>query len=431
MKIAVIGAGFSGLAVAWDLRQAGNEVDVFEAQETAGGLAGGFKHKDWEWSLEKHYHHVFVSDQEIKSFLQELELEEQLQFYDVFTGTYFQNQIAALDSPLTLLRYPFLTFIGKLRTALTLAFLKFWPWGEILERWTAEKFLKITNGRNAWQVLWQPLFEKKFGKYSQEINAAWFWARIHSRSKKLGYFTGGFQSLVDKIVKKLSTAGVNFYLKNKVDKIEKKQTKQGNKYLLSTTKKRKYDAVVFTGNSQQLLELIKLPKDYQQELKALSSLGAMTLVLELTKPFFDEAVYWLNINDLDMPFLAVVEQTNLISSSKYNRSHLVYVGNYLSPTEKDFKLNKKQVFKKYQPFLEQLSPGFSENIKNSFLFKNEAAQPVVGKNYSRILPKIITPYPGLYWAGMQQIYPFDRGVNYAVKIGRQAAAKILTAVDYD
>ena len=43
MKIAIIGAGFGGLAAAYDLRRAGHEVTIFESADYAGGLASGFK----------------------------------------------------------------------------------------------------------------------------------------------------------------------------------------------------------------------------------------------------------------------------------------------------------------------------------------------------------------------------------------------------
>ena len=46
-------------------------------------------------------------------------------------------------------------------------------------------------------------------------------------------------------------------------------------------------------------------------------------------------------------------------------------------------------------------------------------------NYSKLLPPLQTPVPGLYSACMAQIYPEDRGQNYAIRIGREAADAIL------
>jgi hypothetical protein len=35
------------------------------------------------------------------------------------------------------------------------------------------------------------------------------------------------------------------------------------------------------------------------------------------------------------------------------------------------------------------------------------------------------PLPGLYVATMSQVYPEDRGTNYAVRVGAQAASALL------
>ncbi len=425
MKVAIIGAGFSGLAAAWDLVRAGYEVEIYEAKSKAGGLAGGFRPDDWAWSLEYHYHHIFFTDQAFKQLLKEMGLRHLLFYKDVFTGSYYQDKIEQLDSPLALIKYPFLSWPAKIRTAATLAFLKLLPWGKKLEKWTAEDFLKFTMGQEAWDVLWRPLFENKFGAFADEINAAWFWARIHARSKKLGYFKGGFQNLANEMVEIFKSKGVKFHFETKAAKIKQVQSDQKLEIVTNAGVHQQYDHVVFTGTGQILKKLVDLPQTDQDSLENLDSLAAMTLVLELDKPFFEDQVYWLNINELDWPFLAVVEQTNLVSTDKYNQAHLVYVGNYLDKSRSEFKLSQEQLLEKYKPYLNQLSPNFTDNLKRIFLFKSEFAQPVVKRNHSQILPQIETPITGLYWAGMQQIYPFDRGTNYAVEIGRKAADKII------
>jgi hypothetical protein len=52
-------------------------------------------------------------------------------------------------------------------------------------------------GAAAYEQIWQPLLEGKFGEAYAEINMAWFWARIHKRSPRLGTFEGGFQAFFD------------------------------------------------------------------------------------------------------------------------------------------------------------------------------------------------------------------------------------------
>jgi len=46
-------------------------------------------------------------------------------------------------------------------------------------------------------------------------------------------------------------------------------------------------------------------------------------------------------------------------------------------------------------------------------------------DHSQRIPPIKTPIDGLYFASMSQVYPWDRGTNFAVEIGRRAACMIL------
>ena len=64
MRIAIIGAGFGGMAAAYDLKKAGHEITIYESADYVGGLASGFKEPHWDWFVEKFYHHWFQSDKD-------------------------------------------------------------------------------------------------------------------------------------------------------------------------------------------------------------------------------------------------------------------------------------------------------------------------------------------------------------------------------
>ena len=427
MKIAIIGAGFTGLATASELVEAGHSVTVFEAASQAGGLAGGFKLADWTWSLENHYHHVFETDRDFRNWLKKFNLDQHLFFKEAETYTLTSQHLAKLDTPMSLLKFPGLSWFSKIRTGASLVFLKIWPWGKFLEKFTAANFCRLTMGKKAWEVLWQPLFVGKFGDQAEQINAAWFWARIHIRSKKLGYYRQGFQQLADEVVKKLSQQGVKFIFQAPIKQLAEIDHRLQIDW---ANRQQSFDRVLFTGNSDQLLKLASplLPMTYQQQLASYEFLAAMTLVLVMDHKFFDQPIYWLNINQPNWPFLAVVEHTNLLADRYYKGQKVVYVGKYLAKNESLFKTaTAEKLLKIYQPYLEKLSPGFARHVKKQLLFKAEFAQPIVKLNHSSQLPQINTPHGQLFCAGMQQIYPFDRGINYAVKLGCDAAQKILAS----
>ncbi len=423
MKIAIIGAGFGALAIASDLSQSGHQIEVIDPNASAGGLATGFKDKKWDWALEEHYHHAFDTDKELKKFLKELGLLDQLVYKRVKSSTLYHGKIHQIDSPLSLLKFKEISFLSRLRVGLVLAFLKFLPNGVLLEGLRASQFLIKTMGREAWQVIWEPLFVSKFGRFSDQVNLSWFWARVNPRTAALGYFNGGFKNLADLIVQKLKTVGVKFLLSNKVLKIKKKNNLFNLTLLNSTNQetKKTYDLVISTLAAPvfaQLIDLAELKKE------RLLGLGAMTMLLRLRKKLLKDGTYWLNINEKNWPFVAVVEHDNYISSDHYGGESLVYLGRYLETSDHNYQKDAKQLMADYRPFLKQLDSSFEANLIEAKLFKAAFAQPISFVNQSRFLPKFNTSIKGLYWVSMQHIYPFDRGINHAIASGRRLAAHV-------
>ena len=76
-KIAIVGAGFTGLSAAYDLAKAGCDVTLFEADADIGGLAGTFELSPGT-RVEKFYHHWFTSDKHMFGLIRELGLESKV-----------------------------------------------------------------------------------------------------------------------------------------------------------------------------------------------------------------------------------------------------------------------------------------------------------------------------------------------------------------
>ncbi|MCH7641463.1 FAD-dependent oxidoreductase, partial [Patescibacteria group bacterium] len=292
MKIGIIGAGFAGLAAANRLAKKGHTVTVFERESRPGGLAVGFKVSSWKWPLEKHYHHWFVSDHYIRRLAKEIGHE--IIFKRPITSIYIDGEIMQLDSPISLLKFSKLPVSERLRTGAVLAYLKFTPFWKALESVTAENFLKKYMGKTSWEILWRPLFEKKFSKYSSEIPASWFWARIKKRSPSLGYPVGGFESFASSIVKSIRSKGSEVFYCVEVLSVSKKE----EKFLVETEKKvYKFDRVICTLPSPVFVKITKgLPENYSKSLLAFKGIGAVNLVLSLKRQFLTDGS--ANIKDL-------------------------------------------------------------------------------------------------------------------------------------
>lgn len=402
-KILIVGAGFTGLSAAWCLNHAGYSVTVIEQASQPGGLAGGWREKDWHWSLEKHYHHVFASDRALKRFLKETDLIDRLFFKQPITGFWTNGQTTSLVNSLT----P--------RSLLALGQLKLTQRWQKLENKLAAQWLKNHLGEASFERYWQPLFSGKFGQYQDQISLAWFWARIKARTFKLGYYQGGFQELAAALVKKLQAQGVKFYFNQEVKQIIGGFTIK--------TQQRSFSAeqLLLTTPLPTAMKLVpKLPKKWQK----IKFLNCLTLIIQTEKPLLKD-IYWLNISDSNFPFISLVEQTNFIPPEKYGGRHLIYLGKYLTEGDPLWSMTKNELIRHYLPYIKKIKPEFLRGwIKKAWLFKDRYAQPVVTPGYDQLKPTIKTPIKNLYLANLAHIYPWDRGVNFAVELGRQAAEVI-------
>ena len=208
MKIAIIGAGFGGMAAAWDLKKAGHEVTIFESADYVGGLASGFKEPHWDWSVEKFYHHWFQTDKSMFDLIHELGWEDHVLFPRPLTVMYHKGKFYPFNSILKALLFPGLGFgLDKIRFGFVGLFLRLTNNWKALEKTTANSWMMKWAGKNVYEKMWKPLLIGKFGPYYQDVNMAWMWARIKARTTRLGTFQGGFQQFADMFAEKLRGIG--------------------------------------------------------------------------------------------------------------------------------------------------------------------------------------------------------------------------------
>ncbi len=436
MKVAIVGAGVAGLSAAYDLAGAGHAVTIFEAAPVTGGLAAGFKAEGWEWHLEHFYHHWFESDREVLDLIREIGESDKVFFPRPTTSIYVDGKIYPFDSPLRMLLFPRLPLWPKLRFGLTGLYLRLTTNWRALERETAHNWLRRTMGETAYKILWEPLLIGKFGDYYREVNMAWFWARIHKRSYRLGYFQGGFQAFVDALTQRVEERGATILLNTATNSITSRPDQTFAVHYSSMAapgaapgpaETGTFDRVLLTVSPQLLTRLVPdLPETYLASIKKLKSMGAVVLILALKHSLTDQH-YWINLpKDQGFPFLGLVEHTNFIDRKHYGNDHIVYCGDYLHPDHEYFKLSREELLERFLPALVRFNPDFEPGwVTQSWLFRARYAQPVPPLNHSANIPPLQTPVPGLYWASMSQVYPWDRGTNYAVEIGRKAARLIM------
>lgn len=427
VKVGIIGAGIAGLTAGYELAQERHKVTIYEAAEQAGGLASGFRDSMWEWPLERFYHHVFETDTAIRKLTSDIGYGDNLFFRKGVTAHFWQGDFYPIAGPSEVLRFPGIPFIDRLRFGMAGFYLKYVTndW-QRLESITANQWTKRWMGKAAYEVIMRPLLEGKFGPHATEVNMAWLWARLKARSFKLGYYTGGFQGFVDALQTTVQNLGGTVHLQAPVQKLEP----TGKGWTLhSTAGSEHYDQVIVTGSPGLLAKLApQLPADYLGKLATLKSMGAVVLVLAL-KQQLTKNHYWIQgmLRKNGFPFLALVEHTNFIEAEHYGGDHLIYCGDYLPADHEYFRMSKEELLVQFLPAIKRFNNDFAyEWIRKTWIHREPYAQPIVGLNHSKNIPPLATPLPNLYWASMSQVYPWDRGTNFAVELGQRVAKELLT-----
>jgi len=428
MKIAIIGAGFSGMAAAYDLIKAGQQVTIYEAAGFVGGLASGFKEPGWDWSVEKFYHHWFASDKHMLGLIRELGWEDKVIFPRPLTVMYYKGKFYPFDSIVKMALFPGLGWgINKIRFGLVGLYLRLTNNWKALEKYTVDEWLRKWAGKKVYELMWQPLVIGKFGeRYYQQVNMAWMWARLKARTTRLGTFEGGFQNFANLFADKLREMGVEFRMQTPITRIWRAQ--EAGQVSIESDTSEHYDQVLITLSPEATAHLVpSLPEEYLRGLRTLKSMGAVVMVLALKHQLSEQNYYWYNLpKSAGYPFLALVEHTNFLPAEKFGGEHIVYVGDYLEPEHEYFKLTQEELLERFLPALQKFNPKFERDwVRKTWLFRTAYAQPVPLVEHSENIPDIRTPIKGIYFASMSQVYPWDRGTNFAVEIGRKAAKLML------
>lgn len=432
LRIGIIGAGAAGMAAAWDLTRLGHEVHLYEAEGKVGGLAAGFKDEGWDWTMEKFYHHWFQTDKSILKLIDDMGKTGKVLFPRPKTSYWIDNKIYRSEMNLSALSLP-LSFLAIIRLGLAGVYLKFLTrdWRS-LEKVTADSWMRRWMGDEAYNKFWRPLLIGKFADRYKEVNMAWMWARIYTRSLRLGIYEGGFQAFLEDLSKAVTAQGATLHLNAPVDAIG---SQEGKPTLTVKGQVEVFDRVISTASPGLMLKLAPSLKDtpYGKQIANLKSIGALCLVLALKQSLLTDGTYWLNLpatsadkSASQFPFLALVEHTNFMDKSHYGGDVLVYCGDYVPTDHEYFTLTEDQLVERFLPALKKVNPNFSADwIRKSWVWRAPYAQPIPFVNHSQNIPALKTPLSGVYWASMSQVYPWDRGTNYAVEIGQQVAKEAL------
>lgn len=429
--VVIVGGGFTGLTAGLVLTRAGRKVLIIEKDATPGGLAGTFEFRNGV-TVEKFYHHWFNNDVYVPELVKELGLEGQIVILPSRTGMYYNKRFWRLSTPLDLLRFSPLSLIDRVRLGLLVFQVRRVKDWKSIEHLTIREWLEPLCGANVFRIVWEPLIRSKFSVFADSINAVWFWKKLllrgSTRDKKggeqLAYFKGGFGKLAEAMAAAFQAAGGEIKYGVSVTGIEA----NGKVVESLTTSAETFSGChfLFTPAFPIIAEIFDnhADKAWVQKLRRVRYLGNICLVLQIDRSLSD--TYWLNVNDPGFPFVGVIEHTNFDSSSIYGSNRIVFISRYLAVEDDAWKLGDENYLTMALEHLKRMFPELDRSwIKDYRIWRAEYAQPVTERNYSSYVPGEGTPFNNARISTMAQIYPEDRGTNYAIREGRAAARKIL------
>ena len=431
-RIAIVGGGFTGLTAAYTLAKAGHDIEVIEAAPQLGGLVAGFSLDDG-FPLEQAYHFLYTTDHYMTDMAEELGIRDALAFHPSSIRAFYKGDTFGFTTPMDLLRFTPLSLVDRIRTGLTglrLQMLKNW---KPLTTVTAYDWLCRVNGKRATDIVWKPLLKGKFDVYWDKVTMAWLWTRIHVRqtskikgelTERLGYFEGGFRIMVDRWVEELTAAGATLRTGTSVSAFTEVD---GRPALTINGVTRQFDAVLGALPSNVFARVAAehpaMTPEYSEQLSSIDYLGAKLMVITTAEPVTD--AYWHQIHDLDAPFLVFLSLDSLIGTERTGGRYIYYIGDYVQNDDPVMTLSDDELRERWYTGLEKLIPAFRrELVDESHIFTFRNAQHIVDVTYGERIPEFETPLPGFYLANFSQVFPEDRGTNYAVRDGLRVAALI-------
>ncbi len=443
MRIAVIGAGVCGLVAAYRLAQAGHAADVYERWPGLGGQAAtldvGGGHR-----LERYYHHLFTTDRHIAALYDELGMPDEIEWRPSSVAMFAHGRQWPFTTPLDLLRFGPLPPPARVRLgASVLALQRLASDRAPYERVTAREWIERWMGRAVWREVWGPMLRGKFGARADDIAMVWIWNKLRLRrgedaaDERLGYPRRSWEPLFAALQERIEAAGGRVLTDRPAVRVDPGfevtygaagSFRAGHDPAAFTAAgSERYDRVLATVPNDVFERLAApglVPDAYVERLRSIEYFAALCLLLEVDRPL--SRFYWTNVADRDLPFVGVIEHTNFVEPLRYGGRRFVYLANYLPHGHELLELDAPALLERYTDGLRAINPAFDPAwVRASWRFVEPAAQPLVTVGYGERIPPLQTGVPGLVLANTTQIYPEDRGTNYAVRLGGEAAEALL------
>ena len=428
----IVGGGMLGLMLAHRLRQQGEQVTILEAAPQLGGLASAWRLGEITW--DRHYHVILLSDSHVRGLLQELGLENEMDWVETKTGFYTDGKLYSMSNSLEFLKFPPLGLIDKFRLALTILRAARIKDSSKLEGILVADWLRKWSGRRTFEKIWLPLLRAKLGENYRIASAAFIWAiiarmyaarRSGLKKEMFGYVRGGYARILDRFAEKLTQDDVSIRLQQRVTRIE--SSGDGVRVELADDLPVYFDRVVVTAAAPLASRLCPdLSTEEHRLLNGVTYQGIICASVLLRKPL--ASYYVTNITDTWVPFTAVIEMSALVDRQQFGGNCLVYLPKYVAPDDPMFKETDQQIQERFLAALERMYPQFRrEDVLAFQVSRVKQVFAVTTRNYSQQVPPLITSQPGVYLVNSAHIVNGTLNVNETLQLADQTLPHLLAA----
>jgi len=428
---AIIGGGMLGMTLALKLIQQGQKVTIYESAEKAGGLTSAWRMNDIVW--DRFYHVILMSDLNTRKILQEIGLENEINWVETKTGFYSEGKLHSMSNLIEFFKFPPINLIDKFRLGFTIFLasrIKDW---KSMENILVEDWLTKWSGKRVFEKIWLPLLKAKLGDNYKNTSASFIWSTIQRmyaarrsglKKEMFGYVKGGYENINTRFVNHLVDAGVEFKYNSMVSSITKNSLGLIEVSVLNSSST-SYSRVISTLPSNISVkiapDLTSAEKIKHQEIKYLGVICTTILLKKKISPY-----YVTNITDSNTPFTGVIEMTALIDPQEIKGHHLIYLPKYVNSDDPMLNIPDDELSNSFlNDFLKMYPSVSKDDISFCGVSKARNVFTLPTLNYSGKLPGIKTSIENYFIINSAQIINGTLNVNETIQVAENKLEEIL------
>lgn len=401
MKVCIIGAGLTGMALAHRLVRDGQNVTVIESDRQVGGLATWHDFGDFIW--DRFYHVILPTDRHLIGFISDIGLSEHLEWRRTYTGFYVDRKLHSISSNLEFLKFPLLSPVSKARLAWTMLYCSRINDWKKLESESVEHFLLRVSGQETYEKLWKPLLLAKLGESYKRVSAVFIWSYIKrlfsardksASAEHLGHVSGGYKMVFDKLLEDIEAADGRIHINTAVTNVE--TADNGTLQVEYGGRREQFDHVICTSPVSVLRKIVAQDLiEFDQSSSDVEYLGVVCPVVVSRQPLVP--FYVVNIADDEVPFTGVIGMSTVIDTKNTGGRYLTYLPKYMLSTDTYLNRSDEEIQTDFMAGIRRMFPDFDTSLIESIQVNRAVkVQPLQVLNYSKIVPRATTRHPGLF-----------------------------------